>query len=126
MHYGNTTPAQNPLVQPWGEKPDRIEDAVDRLRDLISQAPMLIPICGHRFMPALPEAGNPIYSVVDFDTIYYGYDLASYLTHEFGVTLPPWTATEPRKVEFWHNLVVFNSAYIEGHPELSAYWQRKD
>jgi hypothetical protein len=102
----------------WGERPSDIDQAVKRLRELIEQAPKLIPVYGHRFMPALPETGNPVYSVMDLDTIYLGFDLARYFANEFRVTRPSWTVSRPRVVQFWHDLVVCNAGYVEGKPEF--------
>ncbi|MGD0734569.1 MAG: hypothetical protein ABR976_05450 [Terracidiphilus sp.] len=67
----------------------------------ISEAPMLIPILGHRYMPALPtECGNPVFSVHQTDIIYYGFDLEDYLRHEFRLPRQKWPA-QVKKIEFW-------------------------
>src|SRR5581483_11790725 len=60
-----------------GPAPRNRDAAYAIVRDRFLQAPRLIRIFAHRFMPATPcEAGNPVYSTVQTDTIYYGYDLA--------------------------------------------------
>ena len=59
---------------------------MDQLTDeaLILTLPQLIPIYGHRFMPASPEdAGNPVFSIVGTDMIYYGSDIFNYFDLEF-------------------------------------------
>lgn len=44
---------------------------------------MLIPVCGHRYLPAEPcSAGNPVLSVYQMDIIVYGRDLAAYFAAE--------------------------------------------
>jgi hypothetical protein len=83
----------------------------------IKQAPVLIPIFGHRYLPSEPLlAGNPVFSIMETDIIYYGYDLASYLAGEFGVSLPSWAAESPRRIRFWDDLLLWNS------PDLAELW----
>ncbi|HEY2588371.1 MAG TPA: SMI1/KNR4 family protein [Tepidisphaeraceae bacterium] len=86
----------------WGPHPASIVDAVRRGEELVSAAPRLIPIYGHRMMPDEPNLpGNPVFSVHQTDIIHYGYDLADYLRHEFH--LPgrrPWP-DEVRRIRFW-------------------------
>jgi hypothetical protein len=68
----------------WGERPDRPEERAEILRAAVAQAPTLIPIFSHRYMPDWPhEAGNPVFSVSQSDIIVYGHDLQAYLRHEF-------------------------------------------
>jgi hypothetical protein len=46
--------------------------------------PKLLPISGHRFLAAEPcRPGNPVFSIMQTDIIYYGADLAHYLVNEF-------------------------------------------
>lgn len=89
----------------WGEKPDDLETAWQIARRAVAEAPLLIPIYGHRYLPAEPcEAGNPIFSIYQTDIIYYGFDLSSYFANE--CRLPnPYTSTEsPREIRFWSEL----------------------
>ncbi len=68
----------------WGPRPESLNEAMQKANDLIRKAPVLIPIYGHRMMPAEPSsAGNPVFSVHQTDIIYYGYDLLDYLCKEF-------------------------------------------
>jgi hypothetical protein len=62
----------------------------------------LIPIYGHRMMPDEPHLpGNPVFSVYQTDIIYYGYDLADYLRHEFHLPgREPWPE-RVRAIRFW-------------------------
>ena len=93
----------------WGRKPDRSEAAFDVARRAVSQAPRLIPICSHRYIPAEPnEPGNPVFSVYQTDIIYYGTDLTDYLQNEYkyyfgraGYTL----TGVPKEIGFWSALV---------------------
>ncbi len=67
----------------WGQKPQ--EAAIkDTLSRLVSTAPKLLPIFGHRYLLGHPvKAGNPVLSVWQSDIIVYGSDLRHYLILEF-------------------------------------------
>jgi hypothetical protein len=89
------------LLPEWGERPRDVRDALTIARAKISAAPKLIPILGHRYMPALPSgAGNPVFSVHQADVIYYGFDLEDYLRHEFNLPREDWPV-QVRQIEFW-------------------------
>lgn len=93
-------------VEEWGERPDDIDDAIEDARRHVANAPILVPIFSHRFIPARPEEpGNPVYSVVESDVIVFGNDLAGYFHAEFDVPLPAESAQIPKKIEFWSELV---------------------
>ena len=90
----------------WGERPEDIDDAIEDARRHVAQAPILVPIFSHRFIPARPEeAGNPVFSVVESDVIVFGNDLPGYFHAEFDAPLPPDAAQIPKRVEFWSELV---------------------
>jgi hypothetical protein len=87
----------------WGERPDRPEARNEVVESSLKAAPRLIPIIGHRFIPEEPSIeGNPVFSMHGFDTIYYGANLAEYLSnefeglHEIGST---------RHIPFWSDIV---------------------
>jgi hypothetical protein len=85
----------------WGERPEGTAEALAKARGRLRSAPRLVPIYGHRYCPALPQAEMPVYSVVQSDVIVYGCDIEDYLRHEFG------TAQEfrPAKyVPFWGDI----------------------
>jgi hypothetical protein len=89
----------------WGTRPASDEDACAIARDQVNQAPTLIPIYGHRYMPDAPRLeGNPIYSVWQTDIIYYGLDLPGYLAHEFNISNPYPEPQKPRRIDFWSYL----------------------
>ncbi len=83
----------------WGPRP---KDAVAEARHLLARAPRLIPVYGHRYAPALPEAGLPVLSVMQTDVIVYGGDIAGYLRHEFG--RGDNTVEPVKRVPFWSEL----------------------
>jgi len=86
--------------------------AFEVARRFVEQAPRLIPIHSHRYLPAEPNtAGNPVFSVYQADIIHYGRNLRSYLLHEFGkMTYTESVTPEPRDVRFWSDLVRRNNA----------------
>lgn len=89
----------------WGTRPPSDKDACAIARLYVANAPTLIPIFAHRFIPDSPDlAGNPVYSVWQTDIIYYGFDLADYLANEFSIgNLTPKPA-KPQRVKFWSEL----------------------
>lgn len=90
-------------MEDWGPRPDNLGDAFTIARRQVAQAPRLIPICGHRYLPAdPPEAGNPVFSVYQTDIIYYGVDLPDYFEREFARPRPQQpVGTVQRPIRFW-------------------------
>jgi hypothetical protein len=69
----------------WGIKPSNIEDARNILLQHYNNAPKLVPLYSHRYMPFIPDLTRvPVFSIMQSDIIYYGTDLVSYLEIEFG------------------------------------------
>jgi hypothetical protein len=90
----------------WGAIPADLTQARTVARSHIERWPKLVPLWGHRFMPAAPAGvGAPVFSVWQTDVIFYGDDLLDYVHHEFSPgdgwsskgsdfdvdTLRPWT-----------------------------------
>jgi hypothetical protein len=68
----------------WGPKPATLEAQKARVRELVEEAPRLIPVFSHRYLLAEPCAvGNPVFSVWQSDIVVYGADLRDYLLFEF-------------------------------------------
>jgi hypothetical protein len=104
-------------LRTWGQKPDKLEDSLLIAKNAIEQAPILIPILGHRYIPSKPEEiGNPIFSVYQTDIIYYGRDLGEYLENEFGYYFfgkGRYQVTEPvTRIPFWSYLVDLNNNMV--------------
>jgi hypothetical protein len=63
----------------WPDRGDRPHCTGERreiVGSYLARKPRLIPLFGHRFLPESPnEAGNPVFSMYGFDTIYYGSNL---------------------------------------------------
>ena len=69
----------------WGLQPDNNEEAQNILLQHYRNAPKLIPIYSHRYIPFITESANiPVFSIMQSDIIYYGTNLISYLEVEFG------------------------------------------
>jgi hypothetical protein len=74
----------NVWLDRWGTRPGPLSEALKIAREDFLTWPKLLPISGHRFLAAEPcRSGNPVFSIRQFDIIYYGADLAHYLSHEF-------------------------------------------
>jgi hypothetical protein len=66
----------------WPSRPPGPE-AEGLARNLLRMAPPLIPVCGHRYLPAVPcLPGNPVLSAYQTDIIYYGADLVEYFEND--------------------------------------------
>jgi len=103
-------------VEEWGAKPDDPQEARARVAEILDDAPRLIPIFMHRAIPNEPlEAGNPVFSVMQFDIIVYGNNLEQYLHNEFvGHPGPPDFDTSKirrdgpvREIRFWTRAMDF-------------------
>lgn len=91
----------------WGRMPRFLRRRLAIARQSIRQAPRLIPVYGHRYIPDRPSLpGNPVFSIVQTDIIYYGKNLISYLINEFlGMKVLDKTEVgEYRRIEFWSDL----------------------
>jgi hypothetical protein len=91
----------------WGEKPAVLADALDVVRADYKTWPKLLPIFGHRFLAAEPcLAGNPVFSIMQTDIVYYGADLGHYLLQEFvDPNYIEHTYAQPiRTIEIWSGL----------------------
>ena len=90
----------------WGTRPSDLAEALAVAQAKVAEAPSLIPVYSHRYLPDEPaEAGNPVFSVYQTDIIHYGADLLSYLEAEFGIETSGPRAQAPRPIRFWGDLV---------------------
>jgi hypothetical protein len=93
----------------WGTMPKDLNDALRIAQQAVADAPPLIPIFSHRYLPACPtESGNPVLSVYGTDIIYYGSNLLDYFQNEFRNVfgrLRHQIAGKPREIPFWSCLV---------------------
>jgi len=94
-------------IDSWGEKPKQLSKAYKIASKKIQSAPKLIPIAGHRYIPAVPsKKGNPIFSVYQTDIICYGSNLLEYIQNEYKYYFKKkFQISEPiRKITFWSDL----------------------
>lgn len=96
----------------WGERLPLKQERAAVLQEALERAPTLIPLHAHRFLPETPAgAGNPVFSMHGFDTIYYGDNLAGWLKLDFGWRWDE-VVSAPRYIPFWSDLVErFDEAY---------------
>lgn len=68
----------------WGERPSSVTCVEKIFTELSFNAPKLIPVYGHRYIPMLCMVENPpLLSIAGQDIVYYGEDLLDYLNREF-------------------------------------------
>ena len=104
----------------WGKKPELLADAFKIATEMIAEAPKLIPIYSHRYIPEEPhESRNPIFSVHQMDVIYYGFDLDDYLRHEFNLPGRKEWPTQVRPVRFWDPERFQDLRWTESKPTAS-------
>jgi hypothetical protein len=86
----------------WGKRPRLLSEALKIATEKINEAPKLIPIYSHRYIPEEPhEVGNPVFSIHQMDIIYYGFDLEDYLRHEFKLPDRKEWPAQVRHIRFW-------------------------
>ncbi|WP_344857070.1 hypothetical protein [Amycolatopsis ultiminotia] len=91
----------------WGTRPRVLSNALACAKRQLAQVPQMVPVCGHRYLPGIRGAtGLPVLSIYQTDIVYYGWNLRSYLRHEFaGQPLEPQPPEGPRRVEFWSRFI---------------------
>lgn len=64
----------------WGSRPEVMEEALAMARDKLSEVPKMVPVVGHRYLPAGRGTwGHPVMSMYQTDIIYYGADLLQFV-----------------------------------------------
>ncbi|WP_277959504.1 hypothetical protein [Frigoribacterium faeni] len=87
----------------WGERPDSVEARFEVVKQQVTTWPQLVPLYGHRYLPAAPFGpGAPVFSVVQTDVIVFGTNLLDYAAREFGTPRAlPEAVLETRGLEPW-------------------------
>jgi hypothetical protein len=99
-------------LERWGNRPALISGAIEIARRDFDSWPKLLPIYAHRFLPAEPcRSGNPVFSIMQTDIIYYGVDIAHCLVNEFvdHDYARHTRAQDIRRVPIWSDLVEWRS-----------------
>ncbi|MFG1948263.1 hypothetical protein [Nonomuraea sp. NPDC048826] len=92
----------------WGVRPLLPDDALTAAKLHLAQAPRMIPIFAHRYLPAgRGTYGHPVLSIYQTDIISYGKDLPDYINREFD---PSEADTSDRRnaqatVPFWRDFL---------------------
>ncbi len=68
----------------WGEEPEDEKNISKEVITRLKEAPQLIPIYAHRYIPMVLDENPPVLSIHDIDIIYYGENLEDYFNIEFG------------------------------------------
>lgn len=93
----------------WGQRPESRVEAVEAAQTYLASVPRMIPVYGHRYLPAgRGTHGHPVLSMWQTDIIYYGYDLIDYVAHEFGgqgASRNEARRTPQATVPFWRDFV---------------------
>ena len=90
----------------WGQQPADTGEALSAARQQLDRVPKMIPVHGHRYLPAgRGTYGHPVLSIYQTDIIFYGTDLADYISCEFRrwFISPDWTP--PPMVPFWSDFL---------------------
>jgi hypothetical protein len=89
----------------WGSRPDDLTAALATARRKLADVPRMVPIYGHRYLPAgRGTSAHPVLSMMQTDIIFYGLNLSDYIGREFG-TVRGWRDEPRATVEFWRDLV---------------------
>jgi hypothetical protein len=90
----------------WGQRPAGTSAALRTARQHLCRAPRMIPVFGHRYLPAgRGTCGHPVLSIYQSDIIVYGTDLADYITCEFSWRVISADWTPPPMVPFWSDFL---------------------
>ncbi len=98
----------------WGEKPSDLTEQIKIVEKNFDNYPILIPIYSHRYIPSSNTSNNPVFSVVQTDIIYYGFNLPMYFSKEFNFKLSDnfeLLDNPIYKIEFWSQIVDKNMEY---------------
>lgn len=97
-------------VKGWGEKPDEPEEIAARFDRIAAEAPVLIPVFGHRFIVDGSFADDsPVFSTVGRDIIRYGSNLEGWIEAEFFGGWNKENATAGPAIPFWDDIVRENA-----------------
>ena len=104
----------------WGDRTSVADERREIIKSFLATKSRLIPVYSHRFLPEMPgTAGNPVFSMHGFDTIYYGSNLAEYFLHEFERPHETRYVTgEVRHIPFWSDII--------DHTIACAYYKASD
>ena len=90
----------------WGNEPESIDVRDKIIIEKIINAPKLIPVFSHRYIPQIEGENVPIISVHEVDIICYGINLNDYLEVEFGNKQQSNVDySQIREIPFWSDIL---------------------
>lgn len=97
----NNRPEDIYWCEEWGEEPIDMNCFATEVKNRLKNAPKLVPIYAHRYMPVISSENPPVISIHGADIIYMGENLVEYFNIEFGdrrqdtiksiIPIPFWT-----------------------------------
>lgn len=88
----------------WGEEFNKKEQE-KIIFEKINNAPKLIPIFSHRYIPIIDAKESPIISIRGIDVICYGENLNRYLFNEFVANKPIDLVNSIEYIPFWSDIM---------------------
>ena len=93
----------------WGPRGDSIDERIGHFREMVINAPRLIPVYSHRYIPQIANSDDPpVISTVGSDTIYYGSNLQEYLYNEFLNDGRLTISKRDTYIPFWSEIININ------------------
>lgn len=121
----------------WGDRPEDDDQAAILGKGFVRKAPVLIPVYRNFYIPSAPcVAGNPVFYVHGRDVKLWSFDIAGFFqqvelrldedvlkrpTLSKLFDMPAWAATEPRRIDFWTELVE-RGERLEGCGDTRGWW----
>ncbi|KAL5556721.1 hypothetical protein UlMin_038957 [Ulmus minor] len=114
-------------IDSWGNFPDDINLALEKAKQFLNKAPVLVPIYRNYYIPCSPSAaGNPIFLVDGENVRLLSYDITGFFQEfEFlnvGALRPVWAAKEARRVEFWTEATERRGGAAAARGETRGWW----
>lgn len=84
VKYIEDYPEEVEWYKEWGKEPEVVSNRIQIVKERLMDAPTLLPIYAHRYMPEGLDENPPVISVMGVDIIFYGENLVEYFKVEFG------------------------------------------
>lgn len=131
-------------IEDWGDRPDDCDEAERLARAFLREAPALVPIYRHFYIPATPGiAGNPVFYVYQGHVKQWSFDIAGFFQKvEFRISgseeilrrprvqvstaAPAWAARDARRIELWTKMAAKGYWWWSGELDgcLERVWWR--
>lgn len=105
-------------AEEWGPRPATLEESLAEAQRRFVEAPTLIPVRSHHYLPTTPcNQGNPVLFVRQTDVTYAARDLWAYLADPFVSRQPMYRVPDARDIPFWTGVARRNKLIV---PNLAA------